>query len=325
MASSLSSVVSSRLSQDSNPTCRVCGSQIFTTVSDVFDTRFGIENYYNIGLCKICGLEQTCSIPSITALRSYYDKYYNYNEQATGRYNELRHWFLQSVFHRIWTFVDGDITFLRFKKSGKLIDIGCNEGRGLAVYKKNGFEVEGLEPNTRAAEKARKKGYTVHTEPLNDFYPPSMYDVAVLSNVLEHSTQPESLLKHSARILRPGGVLLISCPHARSWQRTVFGKFWINWHVPFHISHFTQHILAKILNEAGFKIVLKKQKSPSLWVSQSIISRLFAEYGQATTQLRNAILVAGVAIIVRFLFFPLLWVGNIVGRGDCLLLVAKKD
>ena len=56
--------------------------------------------------------------------------------------------------------LDGDISFYSKHGKGRLLDIGCNEGRGLPIYKTNGFVVEGLEVNELAAAKARK-GYAI--------------------------------------------------------------------------------------------------------------------------------------------------------------------
>ena len=94
--------------------------------------------------------------------------------------------------------------------------------------------------------------------------------------------------------------------------------------MPFHIFHFSPETLSKLLIETGFEIVEEKQKSPSIWMAQSLIARLFAKIGHATTQMRKTFLVAPLMLIIRLLLFPLLLVGNLSGRGDCLLVVAKK-
>ena len=44
-----------------------------------------------------------------------------------------------------------------------LLDVGCNEGRGLTMYAGNGFQAEGLELNRVAADAARQKGFVVVT------------------------------------------------------------------------------------------------------------------------------------------------------------------
>jgi cyclopropane fatty-acyl-phospholipid synthase-like methyltransferase len=205
-----------------------------------------------------------------------------------------------------------------------LLEIGCNEGRGLRIYKKNGFEVEGLEINERAASEARKGGFKVYTEPLEDFQPEEPYDVIVLSNVLEHSLRPKQMLKNVGRILKPDGKVWISCPNVDSWQCELFGRYWINWHVPFHIVHFSKGTLIDMLQKCGFKIQSTGQASPALWLTQSLISLLLAKPGNPTRQLRNPLLVASLMVLVRGLLFSVLWLGNRLGRGDCLVIVATK-
>ncbi len=79
-----------------------------------------------------------------------------------------------------------------------------------------------------------------------------------------------------------------------------------------------------MLRVAGVEIQEEKQVSPALWFAHSIIARLFAKPGRATRELRDPVLILFLMFFVRSLFFPLLWVGNILGQGDCLVVVAKK-
>jgi len=305
--------------------CIACGSNLVIRFQNVFDTRFGIDGKYEIGRCEVCGIEQILPLPSPENLKGLYETYYNFGGEKGTSYTGLREYFFSSVFYRFWLAMDGDISFHRQDGSGRLIDIGCNEGRGLRIYKKNGFEVQGLESNEQAAAEARKRGYNVYTGPLEKFQPENPYDVVVLSNVLEHSLNPKDMLFYVGRILKPGGQVWISCPNIESWQRDIFGHYWINWHVPFHIIHFSKHTLTSLLEKTGFKIQKLRQESPALWIAHSLIVRLFAKPGRPTKQLRSPILVATLMLVIRALFFPILWLGNRIGRGDCLIIIAKKS
>ena len=208
--------------------------------------------------------------------------------------------------------------------TGQLLDIGCNEGCGLRFFARNGFRAEGLELNENAAKVARKAGFHVHTCPLEEFAPVAGYDVAVLSNVLEHALQPRQMLMDVHRVLSRGGQVWISCPNSESWLRKAFGRSWINWHVPFHISHFSTGTLRELLNETGFAQVEVGQITPAWWVAQSLIACLFAKHGRKTWQLRNPFLAPLLLIMARFVLFPALWLGNRYGHGDCLLVVATR-
>ena len=305
--------------------CQLCGGRLDLLVKGSFDTRFGIKGTYDIVRCSKCSVIQLSPYPQSNEMEVLYKKYYNFGTLEFETYSRLRSFFFKSFIYRLWMYIDGDISFHLLTGRGRLLDVGCNEGRGLQIYRKNGFEVEGLEPNELAAKAAIKKGFKIYTKNLESFQPSDSFDVVVLSNVLEHSLHPIEMLRHTAHILKSDGQIWVSCPNVESWQRKLFGRYWINWHVPFHIVHFSQKTLTNILKETGFEIQEIRQESPALWVAHSIIVRLFAQFGQPTKQLRNPFLVAALLILIRILFFPLLWIGNRLGRGDCLVVVARKS
>jgi SAM-dependent methyltransferase len=305
--------------------CTACAGFLQTYADGLFDTRFGIPGDCEARRCQKCGLEQLSPIPTAARLKDLYERYYNFGGEHDTLYTRLRERFFSSPLHRFWAFLDGDISFYTRKGSGRLLDIGCNEGRGLTIYTRNGYKVEGLELNEMAAAVARRKGFAVHTTPLDRFTPDTLFDVAVLSNVLEHSLDPAQMLRDVGRILKPGGQVWISCPNSRSWLRSFFKGYWINWHVPFHIVHFSPSALETTLTRGGFTNARICQITPSLWVASSVIARMFARRGHPTRQLRNPFLVLALMLIARLVCFPLLILGNRCGRGDCLIAIATAE
>ena len=304
--------------------CLVCGAEPGRILSGLLDTRFGTAGTYDICRCNRCGFEQTSPVPTLEILKKLYESHYNFGGATGALYTKLRDWFLMSPLYRVWIRVDGDISFHSRRGSGRLMDVGCNEGRGLPIYARNGYKVEGLEPNDTAAGAARNLGFEVHSCLLEEFQPAAPYDVAILSNVLEHSLDPREMLEEINRILHTGGEVWISCPNSKSWLRRVFGRFWINWHLPFHISHFSTETLQRLLVETGFRAIETGQITPAIWVAQSCIARLFARKGRKNMQLRNPFLTLLLMGVARLILFPLLWLGNRSGQGDCLLVVARK-
>jgi SAM-dependent methyltransferase len=304
--------------------CILCAAALELSVEGLSDTRFGVPGSYDIYRCTQCDLEQIFPRPSMSELKRLYETYYNFGGETGTRYTRWRERFFFSFVNRAWSFLDGDISFYQQRGTGWLIDIGCNEGRGLQIYARNGFQVEGLELNETAAAVARKSGFIVHTCLLADFVPTQPYKVAVLSNVLEHSLDPREMLQDVHRILAGGGQVWISCPNSESWFRRVFGRSWISWHVPFHIVHFSATTLRRVLEDAGYAQIEVRQISPALWFTQSLIAYLFATKGKKNRQLRNPFLTLFIILLARFVLFPVLWLANRCGRGDCLLTVATK-
>jgi len=304
--------------------CMACGSDLAVELQGLFDTRFGIEKSWDIYRCTNCGIEHTIPTPLPDELKRLYETYYNFGGDKDKVYNRFRKLYFSSKLYRLWLAIDGDISFTSQKGSGRLLDVGCNEGRGLDIYRQNGFDPVGLELNEVAAMEAREKGFAVSTQLLELFQPEQLYDIVVLSNVLEHSIDPKIMLTHVNRVLKTCGQIWISCPNIESWQRIFFGRYWINWHVPFHISFFSGAVLKKLLNDSGFEVTKIKYVTPSLWMAQSIIVRLFARPGLPTKQIRNPFLVASLMLLIRCFFFPVLWLGNLVDRGDCFIVEARK-
>jgi SAM-dependent methyltransferase len=304
--------------------CVFCDGRTAISMSGLFDTRFGIEGEFEVRQCRRCGLEQLFPLPTTAELKNLYERFYNFSGERDTVYTALREWFFSSSLYRLWIRLDGDISFHARRGSGRLLDIGCNEGRTLKNYARNGFQVEGTELNETAAAVARDAGFQVFTGPLEDFFPTTPYDVAVLSNVLEHSLSPKAMLASAHRLLKAGGEVWISCPNSQSWLRPVFGRRWINWHVPFHITHFSTDTLRSLLEKSGYRDIQIRQITPALWVASSIIARLFSRQGKATRQLRNPFLLFPLVVICRTICFPLFYWGNRAGHGDCLVAVATR-
>jgi 2-polyprenyl-3-methyl-5-hydroxy-6-metoxy-1,4-benzoquinol methylase len=306
--------------------CLMCGSQVKTIISDLIDNRLGTPGAWRIDRCITCEFEQTGPMPTQRELTALYETHYNFGGQTDTLYTRLREKFLLSSIYRLWASIDGDVAFHTRRGRGRLLDVGCNEGRSLRIFARNGFDqLEGLEVNENAAAVARKAGFIVQTCLIEDFVPSNPYDVAILSNVLEHSLNPRKMLTDVRRVLAPGGQVWISLPNNQSWLRRAFGKSWINWHVPFHISHFSADTLTRLLRETGFDKIQIQQVSPALWVAQSTIAHLFAKQGTKTWQLRNPFLTLSFMALARLIAFPKLWSENRRGHGDCLLAVATRN
>lgn len=305
----------------SAPACLLCGGATAVVLDEVADWRFGSPGRWCIARCGSCGLEQTVPRPTGPELKTLYETYYNYGGEKGTRYTAWRDKFFASPLYRLMLRIDGDMSFHEERGSGRLLDVGCNEGRNLVFYRQAGFKPEGLELNAHAAEAARRRGFMVYETDLAHLKPSLPFDRLVLSNVLEHMLDPRATLADVRRLLVPDGEVWISLPNRKSWQRHVFGRRWVNWHVPFHITHFDADSLARVLKESGFEVVSLANISPALWVAQSTITALCPGRPRAH---RSAPLLGSLILLARGLLFPLLWLGNRLGHGDCLVVKARR-
>jgi 2-polyprenyl-3-methyl-5-hydroxy-6-metoxy-1,4-benzoquinol methylase len=308
------------------PLCLVCQGATAQLLDGIHDLRFGVPGRFEVRRCCQCGLEQVAPVLTPGDLADTYERFYNFEQDDTARYTKRRSQLVRSGLYRAWVWLDGDISFvLRPGRGRRLLDVGCNEGRNLQLYERSGFRPEGVETNPVAAARARERGCVVHLGDMaNMGTDDGDYDVVVLSNVLEHVIDPSAMLDGVLQRLTPGGELWISCPNAESTARRLFGRSWINWHPPFHLTHFTAGTLRSLLERTGFEVVEMKTLTPALWIAQSVAAACWGRPGIPTLQMRKPAIMAPLMLSIRGLLFPLLWVQNRKGSGDCLVVTARR-
>jgi SAM-dependent methyltransferase len=303
--------------------CGICGQPCRLRLDGLFDSRFGAPGAFAIVECAHCGLEQTWPRPAANELKELYERFYNAGISPGSAYRSLRESFFYSGLYRLWLQWDGDMGFHGRRGTGRLLDVGCNEGRGLSLYAGNGFQVEGLELNESAAALARQRGFRVHTAPLGQFRPEEPFDVVVLANVLEHAWDPVQMLAEVRGRLREQGEVWISCPNAASLWRRVFGRAWVNWHVPFHLWHFSPATLEMVLKRAGYEVTALDTYTPALWMAQSLCVSLAAREGRINRVMRSAPMAAGLTLMARALVLPWFRHLNRSLTADCLIVTAR--
>lgn len=113
--------------------------------------------------------------------------------------------------------------------SGHALDIGCGEGRFCRMMQAAGLTTVGLDPTAQLLDAARERdpgGAYVKGRAEHLPFPDAHFDVAVLYLTLIDIADHVAALEQAARVLRPGGQLLIANmhPHAtarpRDWDGT---------------------------------------------------------------------------------------------------------
>lgn len=119
-------------------------------------------------------------------------------------------------------------SYVQIPRSGRVLDVGFGSGAELMMFAQNGFEAHGLEiaPNIleQAATNAALLGVNLTLGLIDGTslsYPPGYFDVVLSWNaVYYHGTRDgvAKAIREFHRVLRPGGVLLLSVIHPNSWM-----------------------------------------------------------------------------------------------------------
>lgn len=109
----------------------------------------------------------------------------------------------------------------RLPANARLLDVGCGTGGTMDRLRSLG-EVWGLDMEPLALELCRERGHTNLTlASATDMpFPDNHFDGIVALDVLEHIEDHVSAAKEIARVLKPGGTLVVTVPAYRSlWSR----------------------------------------------------------------------------------------------------------
>jgi 2-polyprenyl-3-methyl-5-hydroxy-6-metoxy-1,4-benzoquinol methylase len=148
----------------------------------------------------------------------------------------------------------GEVMWLRGR--GRLLDVGCGNGRFLGEMKSLGWDVAGVEFDPAAVQVARSRGLEVHEGSVHDArFEEGGFDAVTLSHVIEHVADPVETLARCRRFLKPGGRLVMATPNPRSFCRRVFGRRWRGWEVPRHLFVYSAGALRRIAKRAGLEIL----------------------------------------------------------------------
>ena len=135
----------------------------------------------------------------------------------------------------------------------RLLDVGCGNGGFLLLARSAGWDVVGVDPDSKAVEAARIQDLDVRLGGVEALDPSiEQFDAITLSHVIEHVHHPVEVLQACHRLLRPGGFLWIETPNIASQGHLLFGATWRGLEPPSHLVLFTLESMISALSTAGF-------------------------------------------------------------------------
>jgi len=149
------------------------------------------------------------------------------------------------------------LKLLKPEQGEKILEIGCNTGEFCYLLKKLGVKVKGIDINKEAIRIAKRKYKSIKFE-VKDIEKDNikgLYDKIVMIQVIEHLSKPIEILKKIKKLLKPGGILVLST--INHWALIKFfcwlrGKKFSG--DPTHLWNFNPLLLHSILKKSDLKI-----------------------------------------------------------------------
>lgn len=284
------------------------------------DRLCGLPGSFALVRCAGCGLLYLSPRPVPTCIHIYYpESYESFIKQRTDR---LPLWQRYSLRYGLWKRCR---LVLRYKRSGRLLDLGCGTGQFLAeMGRYPGWKLAGVEPNAEAANFAcQVLGLNVHLGDLfSAQFPDRHFDVVTMWDVLEHLYEPIAVLQEVGRVLKPDGVLILRTPSLDSWDAHVFGRYWAGLDAPRHLAVYSRHTAEELLARAGFTVRDLKTGSGSYFVCLLSLRFLLEEVVTALW-LRRMLMALIQNALARLVLAVPLAVADHWGLGSEMLIVAQ--
>ncbi len=210
--------------------CLICENKSLKTLA----------NYPKAHLCKCksCSFIFSQQIPTEQELINHYEGYgrNDYLSPITiKRYNEL---------------LD---EFEPFRKTGKLLDVGCGIGYFLEEAKKRGWEVYGTEYTDEAVKICSEKGVIMHQGKLDpENYNLGEFDIITSFEVIEHINNPIEEVTNFHSLLRKGGLVYVTTPNFNSLLRYRLKEAYNVITYPEHLSYYTPKTIHQLFKRIGF-------------------------------------------------------------------------
>ncbi|HPM47924.1 MAG TPA: class I SAM-dependent methyltransferase, partial [bacterium] len=244
--------------------CPVCNSSKIKSKFNKYDDRYACPGIFKIGKCSNCGHQFVFNAKGLNIGKLYTEFYPRKN---------IQNGYVEPVFEKKSVFdewLNGDkrSAFRHVPEDVKALDVGCGDCRSLFYHKSRGCDATGIEADENVAFLKEKFGdRLIIGEFKRDLFKEGAFDYVTMDQVVEHFENPLKKLMEVKEIVRNGGKIVLSTPNSSGWGAKLFGKYWINWHTPYHLNLFSKKSIRIALETAGFKNIQIKTVTSSEWLN----------------------------------------------------------
>ena len=139
---------------------------------------------------------------------------------------------------------------------GVLLEVGagfgifCEEMNKMDIFER----IIALEPTPDLVETCRRKNFEVIDTPIEQVLESEIADVLAAFEVIEHLFSPRVFTDQCFRLLRPGGLLVLTCPNVRGFDVATLGMLSGTFDHE-HINYFHTESLPALLKCSGFDVL----------------------------------------------------------------------
>jgi glycosyltransferase involved in cell wall biosynthesis/SAM-dependent methyltransferase len=237
---------------DASPApCEACGGALVLSRL--------LYNGQRYRVCKQCGARRVAVLPTALEVQREYEQRYQ-RRFPPGQIAGPRRIMLGSVLARMRSLA----------APGRLLDVGCGGGHLVQAARDEGWRTTGADLSHQACAIAAAAGPVVQADARALPFAGATFDALTLVNVLDHTINPLLVVREAARVLRPGGLLVVRIPNAAfhaPWAPLLahLGPLvrWRRWdaYPILHLFALSPGAVRRLVERAGFDVVTMRNST----------------------------------------------------------------
>lgn len=228
--------------------CPACG----TNRSEYIFKKFS----FTFKRCSDCGTLYMSPRPTEKIMADYYASSENYAYWAKHIF-PASETIRREKIHKPWLLRVIDLAKRHGVTTGRLIEVGPGFGTFCNVAIESGVfrEVVAIEPTPELAQACRDRNVPVIESRIEDIsHEFESADIVVAFEVIEHLFEPMHFIDQAARLVKPGGLLILSCPNGEGFDIAELGSKSLAVDAE-HVNLFNPRSLSAMVEKVGFETI----------------------------------------------------------------------
>lgn len=227
--------------------CQVCGHADLRPLYPVSDKNQGVPGSWTIVACTGCGLGRLDPMPDASTVATFYQDVFYAEDGA-----RFRPW-VENL-RRGLSGLRGLRLRRMLPRGSRVLDFGAGSGHFADSMSMQGWDAVAHDPFNNAGRATANAGDNRPVDRTTLAYPDGHFDAVTLWYVIEHLLDPRDAIREFHRVLRPGGILVLSQQDFSSVQARVFKARWLFLDPPRHLFQFTPATLGTMAAQEGFTV-----------------------------------------------------------------------
>ena len=283
--------------------CPICKSEHLSPYSMKYTAQFP---HISRTKCKECGIVFANPVANEEELNEFYKNYYDKGNFGSLQYKQktiLQFEALKKSSNKEILQFDKNVSY--YTGIGNYLDVGFGLGMHLYIAQKLGYQVYGTELDKDCISFVQPylpESQLFNGDLLSAKYTDGQFELINICHVIEHVIDPITYLLELNRIIKTGGIIIVSTPNIGAIAYKIYRLLnFINLRIPIivdgleHTVIFNKINLRKTIEQNGFEVIEQygesvKDSFSNIWKSNLSLRKKIVRYCQTFIKVNQVVI-----------------------------------